>query len=99
MYRPTKRFDQIGGINDILGDLQNLIFKPFKCPEIYKELGIEPPKGRLYFIKNRFIVNWSTWNWKNFNCKCNSWSLFFIKLGIRCCFSKINRSCNIINKI
>jgi outer membrane biosynthesis protein TonB len=32
--KSTKRFDQIGGIVEVLKDIQNLIFKPFKYPGI-----------------------------------------------------------------
>eukprot|EP01080_Neovahlkampfia_damariscottae_P011702 gene11702-4936_t len=45
--RPNARFSDFGGIDSILKEINDLIIKPFSHPEIYKELGVDPPRGIL----------------------------------------------------
>ncbi|KNC85410.1 hypothetical protein SARC_02409 [Sphaeroforma arctica JP610] len=45
--RPSARYSDIAGIESILQDVRELIEYPLSHPEIYKHLGIEPPRGIL----------------------------------------------------
>ena len=45
--RPTIRFSDLGGMNTILRDVQELIQWPINHPELYAHLGVEPPRGVL----------------------------------------------------
>ncbi|KAL7714808.1 AAA+ ATPase domain-containing protein [Entamoeba marina] len=40
-------FEQIGGIDQIICDVRELVEYPLMHPEIYKHLGIDPPRGIL----------------------------------------------------
>ncbi|EFC38311.1 predicted protein [Naegleria gruberi] len=44
---PNIRFSDIGGIDNILQDIRELIEYPILHPEIYSTLGVEPPRGIL----------------------------------------------------
>lgn len=44
---PKMRYADLGGIEGVLEDVQELIERPFRHPEIYRHLGVEPPKGIL----------------------------------------------------
>jgi len=43
----TIRYDQIGGIDDILQEVREIIEYPIRHPEIFVHLGVEPPRGVL----------------------------------------------------
>ncbi|KDO20878.1 hypothetical protein SPRG_14110 [Saprolegnia parasitica CBS 223.65] len=45
--RPTTRYSDVGGIQAILKEVQELIEYPLTHPEIYTHLGVEPPRGIL----------------------------------------------------
>jgi ribosome biogenesis ATPase len=45
--RPTLRYSDLGGIENVLQDIKELIEYPFTHPEIYEHLGVEPPRGIL----------------------------------------------------
>jgi len=45
--RPTERYSDLGGMDDILQQIQQLIEYPLVRPEIYKFLGVDPPRGVL----------------------------------------------------
>ncbi len=47
--RPNVSFSDIGGLSDQLNDLREVVELPFKRPERFKELGIDPPKGVLLY--------------------------------------------------
>ena len=42
------KFSDLGGIDDILSDIQDLIINPIRRPEVFKELRIEPARGVLF---------------------------------------------------
>eukprot|EP00842_Homolaphlyctis_polyrhiza_P004964 jgi/Hompol1/5469/HPOL_004464-RA len=44
---PVARLTDLGGIDQISEDLMQLIVMPLKHPEIYRHLGIDPPRGIL----------------------------------------------------
>ncbi|BAM39647.1 ATPase [Theileria orientalis strain Shintoku] len=43
----TTRLSDIGGIDKIKGEINNLIINPLKYPQLYKHLGVQPTKGVL----------------------------------------------------
>ncbi|KAG7390209.1 hypothetical protein PHYBOEH_007060 [Phytophthora boehmeriae] len=45
--RPTTRYSDVGGIQKILQEVQELIEYPLTHPEVYAHLGVEPPRGVL----------------------------------------------------
>ena len=47
--RPSVRFSDIGGLREQIKELYEVIVLPLKKPEVFKELGIEPPKGVLLY--------------------------------------------------
>ncbi|KAI8805341.1 ribosome biogenesis ATPase RIX7 [Cladochytrium replicatum] len=44
---PTARLSDLGGIDHFLEDILQLVAMPLKHPEIYRHLGIQPPRGIL----------------------------------------------------
>ncbi|CAI2386014.1 unnamed protein product [Moneuplotes crassus] len=42
-----KRYSDLGGINDIIEEIKMLVEFPLKHPEIFKHLGVDPPRGIL----------------------------------------------------
>ena len=48
-YIPNVTFDDVGGIDDIIGQIREVIELPLKRPDIYRYLGIEPHKGILFY--------------------------------------------------
>lgn len=40
-------YNDLGGLEDVLKDIKELIEYPLKHPEVYTWLGIEPPRGIL----------------------------------------------------
>ncbi len=47
--RPKVTFKDIGGLKDQVRELYEVVVLPLKAPEIFRELGIEPPKGVLLY--------------------------------------------------
>ena len=47
--RPNLSFDQIGGLNDKILELKEAIELPLINPELFKEIGIDPPRGVLLY--------------------------------------------------
>lgn len=45
--RPTERYSDLGGIENILQDVKEIIEWPLSHPEIYSWLGVDPPRGIL----------------------------------------------------
>ena len=45
--RPVERYASVGGISAVLRDLREVVEFPLTHPEIYKALGVEPPRGVL----------------------------------------------------
>ena len=46
---PTVHWDEIGGLEGVKQELKEAVEWPLKNPEIFKRLGIQPPKGILLF--------------------------------------------------
>ncbi|PUA33124.1 MAG: proteasome-activating nucleotidase [Zestosphaera tikiterensis] len=47
--RPNVRYSDVGGLDEQIRELREVIELPLKNPELFKELGIEPPKGVLLY--------------------------------------------------
>ncbi len=47
--RPKVRYSDVGGLDEQIRELREVIELPLKNPELFKELGIEPPKGILLY--------------------------------------------------
>ena len=45
---PTVTYADVGGVDAIVADLRELVEWPMTHPEIYKHLGMEPPRGAVY---------------------------------------------------
>jgi ribosome biogenesis ATPase len=45
--RPTERYADLGGMQDILNDIRQLVEYPLVRPELYRHLGVDPPRGVL----------------------------------------------------
>ena len=48
-YIPNVTFDDVGGIENIIGQIREVIELPLKRPDVYRYLGIEPHKGILFY--------------------------------------------------
>ncbi len=46
---PAVHWDQIGGLEEVKEDLREAVEWPLKNPELFKRMGIRPPKGILLF--------------------------------------------------
>ncbi len=47
--RPKVTFADIGGLDEQIKELREIVELPLKKPELFKEIGIEPPKGILLY--------------------------------------------------
>ncbi len=47
--RPNVTFEDIGGLKEQIRELREVIELPLKHPELFEEIGIEPPKGVLLY--------------------------------------------------
>ncbi|CAE7934546.1 NVL, partial [Symbiodinium necroappetens] len=47
--RPEERLEDLGGVNEILLDLRQLVVQPLSHPEVFQHLGVQPPTGVLLF--------------------------------------------------
>ena len=45
--RPKERYHDLGGLDDLIQDVRQLVEYPLIRPELYRHLGIEPPRGVL----------------------------------------------------
>jgi ribosome biogenesis ATPase len=46
--RPKVRYSDLGGMNNVLQEIRQLIEYPLTHPEIFVHLGVEPPRGVLF---------------------------------------------------
>jgi proteasome regulatory subunit len=47
--KPTITWDQIGGLKEQINDIQEVVELPLKKPELFRKVGITPPKGILLY--------------------------------------------------
>lgn len=47
--RPNVRWEDVGGLEDVKQLVKEVVELPLKYPEMFKEVGIEPPKGILLY--------------------------------------------------
>ncbi len=47
--KPNVKWSDIGGLNDLKQDLKEAVELPLKRPEVFKRLGIRPPRGILIY--------------------------------------------------
>jgi len=47
--RPSVRYEDIGGLSEQIRELREVVELPLKHPELFEEIGIEPPKGVLLY--------------------------------------------------
>ena len=47
--RPNITYDDIGGLKYQIIELRETVELPIKHPEVFKEIGIDPPKGILLY--------------------------------------------------
>ncbi len=47
--RPNVTFNDIGGLREQIRELYEVVVLPLKKPEVFREIGIEPPKGVLLY--------------------------------------------------
>ncbi|MCD6324228.1 MAG: proteasome-activating nucleotidase [Desulfurococcales archaeon] len=47
--KPKVRYSDIGGLEKQIQELREVVELPLKSPELFKELGIDPPKGVLLY--------------------------------------------------
>jgi hypothetical protein len=45
--RPPQRFKDLGGLDHVVQQVQQLVAYPLLRPEVYRHLGVEPPRGVL----------------------------------------------------
>ena len=46
---PDVSWDDVGGLEEVKGKLQEAVEWPLKKPEVFKRLGIRPPRGILLY--------------------------------------------------
>jgi transitional endoplasmic reticulum ATPase len=46
---PAVHWDEVGGLEEVKEELKEAVEWPLKTPEVFKRLGIQPPKGVLLF--------------------------------------------------
>jgi proteasome regulatory subunit len=49
MERPHETWEDIGGLDDQIRELKEVIELPLRKPELFRKVGIEPPKGILLY--------------------------------------------------
>ena len=47
--KPTTTWEEIGGLNQQIQEIQEVVELPLKKPELFKKVGISPPKGVLLY--------------------------------------------------
>lgn len=47
--RPNVKYSDVGGLSEQIMELREVIELPLKKPELFKEIGVEPPKGILLY--------------------------------------------------
>ncbi len=47
--KPTVTWEQVGGLDEQIREVQEVVELPLKKPELFKKVGIQPPKGILFY--------------------------------------------------
>ena len=47
--RPSVSYEDIGGLKDVIQEVREVVELPLKNPDVFKEMGIVPPKGVLLY--------------------------------------------------
>jgi ATP-dependent 26S proteasome regulatory subunit len=47
VIRPTERYSDLGGMDHIITTIRQLVEYPITRPELYRHLGVDPPRGVL----------------------------------------------------
>lgn len=47
--KPTTKWGEIGGLDQQINEIQEVVELPLKKPELFKKIGIDPPKGILLY--------------------------------------------------
>ncbi len=47
--RPSVRYDDVGGLKKVIEELKEVVELPLTRPDLFKEMGISPPKGVLLY--------------------------------------------------
>jgi ribosome biogenesis ATPase len=62
---PPERYSDLGGIDRIIQELRELVEYPLQRPELYRHLGIDPPRGVLLRgppgVGKTHVANAGTW--------------------------------------
>jgi ATP-dependent 26S proteasome regulatory subunit len=45
--RPSERYSDLGGMAEIIQEVRQLVEYPLTRPELYRHLGVDPPRGVL----------------------------------------------------
>ena len=43
------RFSDIGGYDEVKNKIKEMVILPIKRPELFNEIGVDPPKGILFY--------------------------------------------------
>ena len=49
--KPTDSFKDVGGMEDIIKQVEEAVLLPFQKPELFEQIGIQPSKGLLLYGK------------------------------------------------
>jgi len=47
--KPKTTWNEVGGLNEQIEEIKEVVELPLKKPELFKRLGISPPKGILLY--------------------------------------------------
>lgn len=66
-------YDDIGGCRKQMAQIRELVELPLRHPQLFKSIGIKPPRGKNYLIQlNRTTSIRTSWNRQNIDCSCRS---------------------------
>ncbi|MEM1988437.1 MAG: AAA family ATPase [Candidatus Woesearchaeota archaeon] len=49
MEKPKVKWSDVGGLDDVIREVREVVELPLKKPELFEKIGIEPPKGVLLY--------------------------------------------------
>lgn len=73
-------YDDIGGVRKQLAQIRELVELPLRHPQLFKNIGVKPPKGMnqhyrrdiSYLHSHRCFTLRSSWYWKDPHCQSSS---------------------------